>query len=118
MTKHEIVWIEIPSSDRKQSAEFYAKLFGWTIDNSLEDMDYTMYSPPAGPGGGFPELRDGFEPGDILISVSTDDIDASLALAESLGGKTIVPKSEIPGIGWYAIFEDPTGNNIGLVSND
>jgi predicted enzyme related to lactoylglutathione lyase len=25
-----------------------------------------------------------------------------------------VPKTEIPGMGWYAIFSDPTGNRIGL----
>lgn len=118
MAKHEIVWIEIPSADRKTSAEFYSSLFGWKIDNSMEEMNYTMFTPESGPGGGFPDLRDGFEPGDVTVSISTDDINASLALAESLGGKIIVPKSEIPGIGWYAIFEDPTGNNIGLVSND
>ncbi len=117
MSKHEIVWIEIPSADRKASADFYAGLFGWEIDNSMDEMNYTMFTPASGPGGGFPELRDGFEPGDVLISISTDNIDESLAQVESLGGKTIVPKTEIPGIGWYAIFEDLTGNNIGLVTS-
>lgn len=118
MSRHEIVWVEIPSADRKASAAFYSSLFGWEIDNSMEEMNYTMFTPPGGPGGGFPELGDGFEPGDITVSVSTDDIDATLAQVESLGGKTVMPRTEIPGVGWYAIFEDPTGNNIALLTSN
>ena len=38
--------------------------------------------------------------------------------AESLGGKRITPKSPIPGMGWFAVFEDPTGNKVGLYTND
>lgn len=114
MGKHAVVWVEIPAADRKATAQFYSGLFGWQIDNSMDEMNYTMFSTGDGPGGGFPELSDGFEAGHVLISISTDDIDASLAKAEELGGKTIVPRTEVPGNGWYGIFEDPTGNNIGL----
>ena len=52
--------------------------------------------------------------GDVLVYVATDDVQASLAKAESLGGKTLVPKTEIPKIGWFGIFADPTGNKVGL----
>ena len=30
------------------------------------------------------------------------------------GGKVLAPKTEIPNIGWYAFFSDPTGNNMAL----
>ena len=50
----------------------------------------------------------------MLVYVGTDDIEASLAKAESLGGSTIVPKTEIPGQGWFAVFTDPTGNRMAL----
>ena len=114
MSRHPIVWVEIPSADRSASAQFYSNLFGWDIDNSMDDMNYTMFSAGDGPGGGFPEIADGFEPGDVMILVGTTDIDASLRQAEELGGKTVIPKTEIPGNGWYGVFEDLTGNNIGL----
>jgi predicted enzyme related to lactoylglutathione lyase len=26
----------------------------------------------------------------------------------------VVPKTEIPGIGWFGVFTDPTGNKVGL----
>lgn len=118
MATHSIVHVEIPAVDRRAAAEFYAQLFDWQIDNSADEMNYTMFNPGSGPGGGFAEISDGFEPGHILIHVETDDIDASLAKAESLGGETSLPKTEIPDIGWYAIFTDPTGNSIGLYTGN
>ncbi len=55
-----------------------------------------------------------YKPDSLLVYVSTDDIDATLAKVESLGGKTVLPKTEIPQMGWWAVFADPTGNRIGL----
>jgi hypothetical protein len=49
-----------------------------------------------------------------MVYVGTDDIEATLAKAETLGGEILVPKSEIPGQGWFGMFSDPTGNQIGL----
>lgn len=113
MASHPIVHVEIPASDLTAAGAFYSELFGWEM-TTYEGMSYTMFNPGSGPGGGFAELSDGFEVGQVLIHVETDDIEASLAKAESLGGTTRLPKTEIPGIGWYAIFTDPTGNSIGL----
>ena len=41
----------------------------------------------------------------------------AVSKAETLGGTTIVPKTEVPGMGWFAIMTDPTGNRIGLWTN-
>ena len=75
-----------------------------------------MFQAEPGPGGGFVQVGDegGYKAGEVLIYVSTDDIDATLARIESLGGKTIQPKTEIPGVGWFARFADPSGNTIAL----
>ena len=45
--------------------------------------------------------------------VQVDDIPATLAKVDSLGGKTIVPPVTIPN-GTFAWFADPEGNTIGL----
>ena len=52
-----------------------------------------------------------------IDACATDDIDASLAKAESLGGKTVIPKTEIPGVGWFGFFSDPTGNVVSLYTS-
>jgi hypothetical protein len=52
----------------------------------------------------------------VLVYVQTDDIEATLAKVESLGGRVLVPKTEIPTVGWFGVFSDPTGNKVGLYS--
>lgn len=61
-----------------------------------------------------PTENDDTNPGDILIYIQTEDIETSLSEIEAAGGKTLLLKSEIPGIGWYALFADLTGNRVGL----
>ena len=60
--------------------------------------------PSAGPG----------EPG-VRIYMRVDDLDAYLDRAEELGGKRLVPPTDLPGdFGRFAIFADPDGNQVGL----
>jgi len=117
MSNHEIVHVEIAASDTKASGKFYGDLFGWKIVTD-PTADYTMYQPESGPGGGFVK-PDGemYKADTVLIYVSTDDIETTLAKAESLGAKTLMPKTEIPQTGWFAIFADPTGNRIALFTS-
>ena len=116
MTKRNIVHIEIPTKDAKASAEFYQNLFGWHME-TVEEMNYTMWDPHAGPGGGFSQVDENVKPGDVHIYVNSDDIEADLKKAESLGGEILFPKSEIPNTGWYGMFKDPTGNTIALYTS-
>lgn len=116
MIKRDIVHIEIPTSNSKESAEFYEKLFGWHMEH-VEEMDYTMFDPREGPGGGFTHVDENTKPGDVLIYINSDDIEADLKKAEELGGMIVQEKMEIPATGWFGIFKDPTGNNIALYTS-
>jgi predicted enzyme related to lactoylglutathione lyase len=49
-----------------------------------------------------------------VFYVGTDDIEASLKKAETLGAKTLMEKMEVTGMGWMGMFRDPAGNMIGL----
>jgi uncharacterized protein len=112
--KHVICHVEIPVADQAAAGAFYSELFGWEY-RPMPEMDYAVFSPGEGPGGGFPKI-DGqmFRANEPLVHVLTDDVDASLDKAVSLGGAVTVPKTEIPGIGWFGVFTDPSGNRIGL----
>ena len=116
MNKRKIVHVEIPTSDSSASGKFYGDLFGWEI-NSMPEMDYIMVNS-GNVGGGFskvdPEGEFPVKPGDVLIYIGSEDIDADLKKAEKLGGKLIVPKMEIPQTGWFGVFQDVSGNQIGL----
>ncbi len=112
MTKHGIVHIEFSSRDLKESAKFYQELFGWKI-NMVPEMNYATWEAGDPPMGGFnpPDMS---KPGEVIAYVESDDIDADLKRAKSLGGTILREKTEIPQTGWFGLFKDPTGNQVGL----
>lgn len=114
MSGHPIVHIEFSARDPKKAGTFYSELFGWKTE-AVPEMSYVTFDVEPGPGGGFPATDEKtYKPGDVIVYVQTDNIDATLAKAEKLGGKKLLGKTDIPGMGWYAFFADPTGNRVGL----
>ncbi len=116
MTKRNIVHIEIPSRNFEESGEFYHELFGWKI-TPMPEMNYSLWEPSEGPGGGFNPLGEDVKVGDVLIYVDSENIEADLKKAKSLGGTILQQKREIPNTGWYGVFKDPTGNTIALYTS-
>ncbi len=114
MSDHPICHLEIPTIDPATTSTFYADLFDWQMEVD-PTRNYHMFQPQRGPGGAFVEVGEttGARIGEVLMYVSTDDIDATLAHAEALGAETLTPKTEVPH-GWFAVFADPVGNRIAL----
>lgn len=50
----------------------------------------------------------------VTIYVQVNDLHAYLTDAGKIGGKTLVPPTEVPGMGSFAWLADPDGNIIGL----
>lgn len=115
MSKRPIVHVEIPAADRLAAAKFYADMFGWEFQD-IPEIRYTTFMTDS-VGGGFMDLSEHFKPGDVLIYIASDDIEADLKRVEELGGKMVVSKQEIPDIGWFGVFTDPTGNLIALFTD-
>ncbi|MBL8063320.1 MAG: VOC family protein [Anaerolineales bacterium] len=114
MSKRNIVHVEIPAANVDAAGQFYQELFGWKIQ-PMPEMNYTMFE--AGDGdeyGGFTEVSPENPVGQVLIYIASDDIDEDLERVSELGGKVLHEKAEIPGNGWFGIFQDPTGNVLAL----
>jgi uncharacterized protein len=110
-----VVWFEVSGKDGSQLRRFYTDLFGWKIDSAAGDGDYGLVQA-AGKGiaGGIGQSQDGGE-GHVTFFVEVEDPAAYLKKAEKLGGKTIVPPTEIPSYNLtFAYFTDPQGHVIGL----
>jgi len=117
MSKRNIVHVEIPAVNVEGAGKFYEALFGWKIQ-PMPDMNYTMFE--AGNGdeyGGFPQVSDENPAGQVLVYIASDDIEADLKKVEKLGGKVLHPKTEIPQMGWYGVFQDPTGNVLAVYTS-
>ena len=51
----------------------------------------------------------------VVIYAQVEDIQAYLDKAVSLGGKVILPLTEVPNMVTYALFTDIEGNTMGLI---
>jgi predicted enzyme related to lactoylglutathione lyase len=116
MSKRNIVHVEIPAANVEAAGTFYQDLLGWKLQHDPE-LNYTQWEAGDGTGGGFPAVSDDTPAGQVLVYIHSDDIEADLKNVEKLGGKVIHPKSEIPQIGWFGLFQDPTGNVLGLYTS-
>jgi uncharacterized protein len=111
---HAVVHFEISGPDDRQLADFYAALFGWSMQ-PLTDPGYTLVDTRSGTGinGGIARSPDGTP--SVTFYIETDDLQAALDKVNLLGGKTQTPITEMPGMVTYAKFADLDGLQIGLV---
>ncbi len=116
MSKRNIVHVEIPAANVESGAKFYGDLFGWKLQHMAE-MNYTMWEAEDHTGGGFTEVSAENPAGQVLVYIDSDDIDVDLLNVVKLGGKVVRAKTEIPGMGWFGIFQDPTGNVLALFTS-
>ncbi len=56
-------------------------------------------------------------PGPVTNTMAVEDLDATLAKVEQGGGVIVVPKMEIPNVGWLAYFKDTEGNIFGAMQS-
>lgn len=112
-----VAFFEVISEHPERAQKFYGELFDWQVSADPAMGGYALVDTGAGEdavGGG---IGASSEPGDagVKIYIRVDDLDAYLARAESLGGKKIVPPTDLPGdFGRFAVFTDPDGNQVGL----
>jgi predicted enzyme related to lactoylglutathione lyase len=110
-----VVHFEIMGGQGNQLEKFYAELFGWKI-NSNNPMKYGVVDTGGGPGrinGGVGANQDGSKR--VSVYAQVNDLQATLDRVEKLGGKTILPPTEVPGGPKLAMFADPAGNVTGLI---
>jgi uncharacterized protein len=111
---HAVVHFEIGGQAEDQLADFYVSLLGWQL-NPVPAAGYTLVDTGGGSGinGGIGERPEGQS--SVTFYIESDDLQAMLDKINLLGGKTVTPITELPGMATYAMFEDLDGLVIGLV---
>jgi len=112
---NQVSWFEVTGKDGGKLQQFYGGLFGWNI-NADNPMQYGIVEgADGGISGGIGPSQSGG--GQVTFYVSVDNPQEYLDKAERLGGKTVVPVTEIPNMATIAQFADPEGNVVGIVKN-
>jgi len=118
------VHFEIHVDDPARAAKFYSELFGWQFTLwSGQEYWVIKTGPDTEPGidGGLVK-RKGEQSGNkvsaYVCSMAVPSVDAAVEKAIELGGKNVVPKMPIPGVGWLAYCTDTEDNIFGVTEND
>lgn len=112
---HPVIHFEIEGKDGAALQKFYADVFGWKVDANNE-MNYGIVSAEnegGGIGGGISASQDGTAA--VRVYIEAADLEAALDKAEKAGAKTLMTPMDVPGGPTIAMFQDPAGNQIGLV---
>jgi predicted enzyme related to lactoylglutathione lyase len=109
------VHVELNTTDLPKAKEFYSQLFNWSLEDvPMPQGTYTLIKPGSGTGGGMMTHPMPGAPSMWLAYVQVDDVNASTEKAQSLGANVVVQPMEIPNVGWFSIFQDPTGATLAL----
>jgi predicted enzyme related to lactoylglutathione lyase len=114
----------INADDLDRARNFYEKVFGWKF-NAWGPPGFYMIDFPAGtaiPLRGSLQQRREIVPGVRMTgfecTISVDDVDAAIAAVEANGGKIVMKKCTLAGIGQLFFFQDPEGNIAGGMQYD
>ena len=112
-----VVHFDIGCRDRDKTNEFYTQLFDWSTEDYGPMSKSINTKSQEGIRGYMTAL--GHEPHNyVMVYVEVDDIGQYLKKVEELGGKVMIPETEVPGGGRFAWINDIDGNIIGLWKGD
>jgi predicted enzyme related to lactoylglutathione lyase len=122
-----IVHFEMPADDVERAKKFYTDLFGWKIekwpgtsskDSSSSSMEYWIVSTTDDKGnktpigGGLMKRQEQHQ--QITNFIDINSVDEYSSKIEKLGGKVVVTKMAVPGMGYFAVCHDTENNSFGI----
>jgi predicted enzyme related to lactoylglutathione lyase len=92
--------------------KFYTSLLGWITELApVEGMSYTLAKAGNERVAGIMSTK--CQGGEIApqwaVYITVDDVDATASKAVELGGKILMPPTDIPNVGRFAALADPQG---------
>ena len=113
-------WSELLTTDVEGAKKFYRDLLGWEIeDMRVEGMDYSVVRAGGEEMGGImampPQAPEGMPP-HWGTYVTVAEVDSVAAMVPELGGKVLLPPTDIPGVGRFSVLQDPQGAVLSVIT--
>lgn len=112
-----VVHFELAADKPDRAVKFYEDVFGWNIQKWEGPIDYWLIDTGEKNEPGINgAIKHRVDPRQMTVNtIDVPSIDEFLKKIEEAGGKIIVPKTEIPGVGFHAYCEDTEGNIFGIM---
>ncbi len=115
-----VVHFEIAVDNPERALAFYRETFGWVIEKWAGPMDYwlvkTGESGEMGIDGGITPREGAAAP--IVNTIGVPSVEEYQVKIAAAGGKVVMPKAAIPGVGYFALCQDTEGNPFGIMEPD
>ena len=112
------VWNELLTTDTGAAGSFYSKVVGWKPAPFSPDGSYHTFNTKSGQVAGMMVLPDEVKkmgaPPHWLMYVGTPNVDDTAQRVAQLRGRVLKQPADIPGVGRYAVVQDPYGAAFGL----
>ena len=110
-----VVHWEFWSEDPEKVSNFYQSVFDWQIRTIPQLNSHRVETGGSGGiNGGIMKPQAGPWPAKLAFYIDVDDLDAYGEKIKAAGGKMLVEKMEVPGVGHLSLFEDPDGRVLGM----
>jgi predicted enzyme related to lactoylglutathione lyase len=124
---HTLCHFEIPADEPERAIAFYRGLFGWDFQCwegggipywivRTVPTDETGRPTRPGVNGGLMKKQNPQQPWANYFLVEC--VDEAGKKAEALGGQIVLPKTPVPGMGWFLYIKDTEGNIFGVWQSD
>lgn len=114
-----VVHFEIPADNPERAVEFYRKVFGWKIEKWEGPMEYWLVTTgedkEPGINGGIMSKE---TQKTTVNTIDVPSVDSYIKKITEAGGKAVMPKTAVPGVGYMAYCVDTEGNVFGLMQSD
>lgn len=117
-----IVHTEFDSKDAAATCTFLSEVFGWSFENmgNPQTGDYWNFGDAELGIGGAVRQTTEEEGGHAYTApyVNVADLNATINTAQKAGATIMVPKTPVPGMGWFSWFQAPGGVIVAAWQND
>ena len=114
-----VIHFEIPADNPERAIKFYSRVFNWKIEKWSGSQPYWLVSTGAKENPGIDgAIMERQENRCVIDTVDVPSVDEFVEKIEASGGKIVVPKTTIPGMGYFAYFRDTEGNQLGIMESD
>jgi predicted enzyme related to lactoylglutathione lyase len=109
-----VVHWELWSKQPEKLSKFYEQAFGWQV-TFHQELSYRIVETggEGGINGGIFTPQEGPWPGNMSFYIQVANLEEHARRIEAAGGKVVVARQEVPGMGAFSLFEDPDGRVMG-----
>lgn len=114
-----VIHFEIHADDPERGVKFYQTVFGWKINKWNGPEDYWLITTGEKDEPGIDGALMRRSPGATTVNtVAVPSVDEFAQKVVASGGKVVMPKDTVPGVGYLVYCADTEGNVFGMIQND